>query len=195
MSGCGPDCNCDTARAQRAAYKDVVVGCVIDMQWHVALPRMLCVQRRANQEFALKWSIPGGKVEQGESLYEAAMREFEEELGIQPQFELYPYKVRMFGGYHLHYLRATSYTGTVQNLDNVPDLRWVTAAMAKTMDFLPDDLCVLRRVLYLCNNQHEYKTITIGGKVVPMYLYCQRQPRHQGYCKAKPVGALEPILW
>ena len=43
--------------------------------------------RRANPPYQGCWSIPGGKVEFGETLHEAALRELKEETGIHAEIE------------------------------------------------------------------------------------------------------------
>lgn len=43
--------------------------------------RVLLSQRRADQSFPLAWEFPGGKVEPGEDLISALVREIREELG------------------------------------------------------------------------------------------------------------------
>lgn len=43
---------------------------------------MLIAQRQKNQAYAGYWEFPGGKVEEGESLQEALVREFKEEVGV-----------------------------------------------------------------------------------------------------------------
>ncbi|HLX00414.1 MAG TPA: (deoxy)nucleoside triphosphate pyrophosphohydrolase [Candidatus Acidoferrales bacterium] len=44
--------------------------------------RILICQRRRDMQFPLKWEFPGGKVERGESLQTALVRELKEELGV-----------------------------------------------------------------------------------------------------------------
>ena len=43
--------------------------------------------RRANPPYQGCWSIPGGKLEFGETLHEAALRELKEETGIHAEIE------------------------------------------------------------------------------------------------------------
>lgn len=46
-------------------------------------PRVLMIQRAATTKYPHQWCIPGGKIEDGESVTECAHREFEEETGIK----------------------------------------------------------------------------------------------------------------
>ena len=45
-------------------------------------PRVLMIQRGASTKYPHQWCIPGGKIEDGESVAECAHREFYEETGI-----------------------------------------------------------------------------------------------------------------
>lgn len=54
-----------------------VVAAVIQLD-----SRILICQRRRDMQFPLKWEFPGGKVEPGESLQAALVRELREELGV-----------------------------------------------------------------------------------------------------------------
>ncbi|MCD6583943.1 MAG: (deoxy)nucleoside triphosphate pyrophosphohydrolase [Candidatus Omnitrophica bacterium] len=45
--------------------------------------KVLICQRKKDDIFSLLWEFPGGKVEKGESLEEALIREIREELGVE----------------------------------------------------------------------------------------------------------------
>ncbi|HDN85660.1 MAG: 8-oxo-dGTP diphosphatase MutT [Candidatus Omnitrophota bacterium] len=45
--------------------------------------KVLICQRKKDDAFSLLWEFPGGKVEKGESLEEALIRELREELGVE----------------------------------------------------------------------------------------------------------------
>ena len=57
---------------------DVAVGILLKANGDVLLA---C--RPEGKPFAGYWEFPGGKVEQGESVFDALKREFEEEVGVQ----------------------------------------------------------------------------------------------------------------
>jgi 8-oxo-dGTP diphosphatase len=63
--------------AAGAAPIDVAVGILINPNGDVLLG-----QRPAGKPYAGYWEFPGGKVEAGESIFNALQREFVEELGV-----------------------------------------------------------------------------------------------------------------
>lgn len=99
--------------------------------------------RRAFDPGAGRWSIPGGLVEVGEKLSEAAARETEEETGIQVEvLEL----INVFDMIDLDEARKVKYHyvlvdflskpvgGKERVSEEVTEIRWVTFEEAKTMD-------------------------------------------------------------
>ena len=56
---------------------DVAAGILIDTD-----NRYLLGQRPAGKPYAGYWEVPGGKVEKGETVFQALQREMHEELGI-----------------------------------------------------------------------------------------------------------------
>ena len=107
---------------------------------------ILAMQRRPTQSYPCKWSIPGGKVEPGETLRYAAEREMREEIGVSVSFENTPFAIHEFEDkYRLHYMRAIAVYGEPQNLDGM-DMRWVSHDQLDGMDWLKDDLEIARTV-------------------------------------------------
>lgn len=76
--------------------------------------RFLLARRPDGKPYAGYWEFPGGKVEAGESLFQALARELHEELGIEVK-HAYPWLVRHFDYEHasvkLHFFRVVAWAG------------------------------------------------------------------------------------
>lgn len=68
----------------RAPLHGVAAGAVIFSQHHAASsdPRLLLVQRSSTDSMPLRWEIPGGAVDPGETILAAVAREVREETGL-----------------------------------------------------------------------------------------------------------------
>ncbi len=99
--------------------------------------------KRAFDPGAGKWSIPGGLVEVGEKLSEAAARETEEETGIEVDilelinvFDMIDLDEQKRPAYHyvlVDFLAKPS-GGKERLSEEVTEIKWVTYDEAKTMD-------------------------------------------------------------
>jgi 8-oxo-dGTP diphosphatase len=80
------------------------------------------------------WSLPKGKLEEGESFEEAAVREVEEETGVRCELgdELAPatYRDRKGREKLVRYFRMRPLTGSFTPSDEVDELRWLAPAEA-----------------------------------------------------------------
>ncbi len=80
----------------------------------------LIAQRPAGKPMAGYWEFPGGKLEAGESVFDALKREFVEELGIVIH-EAWPWMQRVFVYPHatvrLHFWRVYGWEGEPQSLE------------------------------------------------------------------------------
>lgn len=100
---------------------EVAAGILVDAQG-----RVLLMQRLPGKHLAGKWEFPGGKLEAGETVAQALVRELREELGIEvaasaPLISIpwrYPEKT-----VRLHALRVTQWCGEPQAREGHP-LRW-----------------------------------------------------------------------
>lgn len=92
--------------------------------------------RRANEPSRGLWSIPGGRVEAGETTREAAVREVREETGLDVAVgELLLTSV--VGPYLVEDFAATVVGGTLHAGDDALDARWFTVEEMKALPLSP----------------------------------------------------------
>jgi 8-oxo-dGTP diphosphatase len=107
--------------------------------------RVLLVHRPAHED----WAFPKGKLEEGESWEEAALREVEEETGLRCRLGEYVgstrYRFRE-GLKEVRYFRMTA-DGPARAQNEVDEVRWATAAEAASLLTYPFDRALLLRVL------------------------------------------------
>lgn len=129
----------------------VGVGAVVTKQGQVLLVR------RANDPNRGQWSIPGGTVELGETLAQAAIREVREECGIEIEpgevlstFDLIQRDER--GRIRYHYvlidLAARYVSGEPTAATDAMEVRWVEEKDLDQIDVIPRLLPVLRKALH-----------------------------------------------
>jgi 8-oxo-dGTP diphosphatase len=105
-----------------------VVACALEH----ATPSILLIER-ANPPFAGAWALPGGFVEKGEQVHEAAPRELAEETGLRVD------KLELLGVYDTPgrdprgwsvsavYLARLARESAVAGADDASDARWFAA--------------------------------------------------------------------
>ena len=124
----------------------VAVGIALDEKG-----RVLVGQRPPDKDYAGQWEFPGGKLEPGEDVFKALVREFNEELNLfvqaaQPLFSCrHDYPDRSV---NLHLWRVTQYSGEAKGLEG-QRLRWVDVDELTTIDFLEGNRALLERVCHL----------------------------------------------
>ena len=88
----------------------------------------LLTSRPVGKPYAGYWEFPGGKVEQGESTYDALCRELREEIGIEVRSAT-PWKVEVIDYPHalvrLHFFKVTVWDGELQ-MREAQSAQWET---------------------------------------------------------------------
>ena len=110
--------------------------------------RFLACQRPANKARALLWEFVGGKVESGESLEEALIRECREELDITvaPR-DVFMEVIHEYPDLtvRLTLFNATIAEGTPKPLEH-HDIRWITVREIDGLEFCPADEEILKKL-------------------------------------------------
>lgn len=108
---------------------------------------MIC-QRPAHKALGLLWEFVGGKVEPGETLAQALVRECREELGVTVSVgEVFMEVTHTYPDItvHLTLLHAAIVEGEPQQLEH-NDIRWITANEIGQYAFCPADEEILERL-------------------------------------------------
>ncbi|WP_037353304.1 NUDIX hydrolase [Amycolatopsis orientalis] len=108
--------------------------------------RLLLIQR-ANEPGKGQWSLPGGRVEPGETDHEAVIRELREETGLDVRPHTLAGSVRR-GRYDIHDYECTWIGGILTAGDDASDAQWVDSAELVALDeagHLTDQLFVTLR--------------------------------------------------
>ena len=123
--------------------------------------RVLVVQRAREPSFGV-WTVPGGMVDLGERLQEAAVREVREECGIEieagPVVEVIDNIVRDDEGrVRFHYtivdLAARYVGGDLAPNDELMDAAWITPEQFEAYGVRPKAQAVLRKALSLAGDR------------------------------------------
>ena len=121
----------------------------------------LLAQRPPDKIWAGYWEFPGGKIEPGETAYDALVRELREELGIIVQIA-YPWLTRVFTYPHatvrLNFFRVTEWTGELHPHEG-QQFSWQHPTKVLVDPILPANAPILRALelptLYAISNAAE----------------------------------------
>ncbi|WP_410663127.1 NUDIX hydrolase [Amycolatopsis sp. lyj-84] len=99
---------------------------------HDELGRILLI-RRANEPGRGLWSVPGGRVEPGETDEAAVIREMREETGLDVMPGTYVGNARR-GPFDIHDYACSITGGTLRAGDDADDARWIDAETLIELD-------------------------------------------------------------
>ena len=155
--------------------KLLVVGCFVEHDG-----KILLLQRHEKQSLGNQWGIPGGKMNEGEDISTAMLRELQEETGIvveKDRLEYFaPFYVRNGDFeiiYHQHVLKLSLRPDiTLSDWDH-QDYTWVTPAEALIFNYVHDvDSCiyevygitlpVVEKGIYCHYKGNEYEVLGMG---------------------------------
>jgi len=113
------------------------VSVVAGIVWKKGL--FLSAERPKGKDYESFWEFPGGKVENGESLSEALVRELQEELGITPlKFDFWMEKTVDYPEYtvKLSFFDIWEFSGEVTSMEN-QSFDWFDLDNVVDVKFLP----------------------------------------------------------
>lgn len=111
--------------------------------------KMLICQRPKNKARSLLWEFVGGKVEKGESLEQALIRECKEELNITLSVgDVFMEVTHEYPDItvHLTLFNAVIASGVPEKIEH-NDIRWVTKSQLTDYDFCPADRSILDEII------------------------------------------------
>ena len=107
--------------------------------------------QRGYGDFKDGWEFPGGKMEPGETMQQAIIREIQEELGVT----ISPTKLVTtveydYPTFHLtmHCLLSTVVEGEIKLIEHV-DAKWLTRETLDSVEWLPADIEVVEKLKQL----------------------------------------------
>ena len=125
---------------------NVVAGALFDAQG-----RVLIAQRPPGKALAGRWEFPGGKLHEGETAYDALVRELREELGVEVHSAerlmrySHPYPERVVW---LDMWIVGAWSGEPRSLDGQA-LKWVDPARLGDEDILEADQPIVAALMRL----------------------------------------------
>ena len=113
--------------------------------------RKILATQRGYGDFKDGWEFPGGKMEPGETMQQAIIREIQEELGVT----ISPTKLVTtveydYPTFHLtmHCLLSTVVEGEIKLIEH-EDAKWLTRETLDSVEWLPADIEVVEKLKQL----------------------------------------------
>lgn len=109
---------------------------------------MVLLVRRGREPNKNLWALPGGKVDLGETIAEAAKRELHEETSLRAEpHTLFHVKKIIDAGfqYVLHCVSAANPAGALRAGDDVAEARWISPGELATLNTVPGLADIIQR--------------------------------------------------
>lgn len=111
---------------------------------------ILLLHRQDHKPQGNTWAMPAGKVDAGEDLLNALVREVEEEIGVKTDKNEYKYFEGYFVRYpgydflyHIYHLPLKDKPTIDLNLNEHKDMQWIRPEEALKLDLIQDeDVCI-----------------------------------------------------
>ena len=113
--------------------------------------KVLLVQRGRPPGDSL-WTLPGGRVEPGETELSAAQRELREETGLLADFHglVGVYEIRMAKSrFEIHCFAGLARAGEACAMSDARDVRWVSLGEATVLPLAPNTLTAIKAAYQL----------------------------------------------
>jgi len=119
----------------------VAVGAVVDNG------KILMIKRQRG-DYSGFWALPGGKIEQGEHISEAAIREVREEAGIETNFKEYSGIVSEIFGQKQFMLHVNELKTIEKSISSGSEgeVKWIELDSLEGFDVVPSDLKIIEEV-------------------------------------------------
>ena len=120
----------------------VAVGAVVDNG------KILMIKRQRG-DYSGFWALPGGKIEQGEHISEAAIREVKEEAGIETNFKEYSGIVSEIFGQKQFMLHVNELKTIEKSISSGSEgeVKWIELDSLEGFDVVPSDLKIIEEVV------------------------------------------------
>lgn len=156
-----PDRSLSPSAAPIGDVPVAVVGAIVCND--LARPtRFLAARRSYPAQLAGLWEFPGGKVEAGESLEQALVREVREELGVHIEIgDVEPGPVGQGWATSARHVMTVFWCRTDEAptaKDAHDELRWVDAESAQALPWLPGDIPIVQAVVLRLGNDETDET-------------------------------------
>lgn len=109
---------------------------------------ILICKRPPHKKQPLLWEFPGGKIEVGETAFQALKRELQEELNIDVKiYDILEQTVHHYEDYsvNLMFINCEIISGIPKNLEH-EEIKWVNILDLSNYEFCPADVEVLEKL-------------------------------------------------